>query len=654
MAIITYEQNIGTPNGGFKLKVEVTYEEITTENATYIRKVVGYVKRNNSSYYPYSTTSDCTFKIYGVKQDGTSEQLYSDVSHPNYNLGSDGYKTVLNKTLTNWKVQHLDDGSKKIGVYFAFDGKLSNYYPNGNILEQYTLPTIARANQIEVSAVDIDSNCSITIKQTSTKYKTTIQWKRKGQADTEYTSIVEKTDKTTVDWTVPTTVAQYDTTSQTIELDFLATTYLNDEVIGTYKSTQEMYATKTPILTVTAKDVNTITTAVTGNNAIVIKGLSNVLITANVATYNYATLKEAYVNSEVMDIAGNVASKTLNAVAVNEFKVVAGDSRGTGNVKSAILTMSPYTQLTLNVDVARNLPTDEKVNISCRGSYYEGGIGKTANGLSLEYRYKTQNGEFGNWISISNITKEGSGTINYAANVQVTNIDYKKTYVFEVRAQDALYNATNNNAKIVSDIKVLQGIPIVDWGEKDISINVVTNDFDMKSPYLSDNADNYKYSGLHMFGPNATGLPYSGYWAVFSIGKGDDCVQIAVAVLDTNARYIREVSGAWQVLGTNIVDNEKYEAHKSLNGTNVAGLRKNLGKLPNNTYATYSTGLSAAHKIADYDLYAIKGNQTLKLPFLALNLNNKIAGYLDDANTVSVATNWDASSYDLWIDIKFA
>ena len=278
---------------------------------------------------------------------------------------------------------------------------------------------------------------------------------------------------------------------------------------------------------------------------------------------------------------------------------------------------------------------------------------------------------FGKVTAISNTFQAIAG-IKFSNSVMLQNniestvmCDNKYKWDFHVTLQDKIgskhYYATIDIGKPITFWDIIKrsfsigGFPTM---ENSFELFGVANDFNIKSPYLSSNADDYKYSGLHMFGPNATGLPYSGHWVMFSIGRGDDCVQIAVNVLDANIRYIRSNTGSgfgeWKVLGTNIIDDEKYEAHMSLNGINVGGLRKNLGKLPNNTYATYSTGLTTNYKILDYDLYAVKENQTLKLPFVALNLNDKIAGYLDNANVVNVVTNWNASEYDLWIDIKFA
>ena len=92
METISFNGNIATPANGFNLAVDVRYEQDIATNKTKIIAVQGYVKRNNSTYHPYNSTSSAVFTVKNT--DGS--QLYSTTKNPKYDLGSNGYKSVLN------------------------------------------------------------------------------------------------------------------------------------------------------------------------------------------------------------------------------------------------------------------------------------------------------------------------------------------------------------------------------------------------------------------------------------------------------------------------------------------------------------------------------------------------------------------------------
>lgn len=229
MGTITYNQNISTPNNGFNIKIDLTYEQDEVNNKTKITKAVGYVKRLNSSYYPYNTTSNCVLKIYGVKEDGSSEELYASTTHPTYNLGSDGYKTVLNIT-PNLEIEHLADGSKKIGVYFMFDGCLNSYYPYGSLLEQYELPTIPRASTPTLSDASVDMGSSITIatNRASDSFTHTLTYSFGNASGTIASNVGESTT-----WTPPIDLASQIPSATSGTCTITCQTYSGSTLIGT-------------------------------------------------------------------------------------------------------------------------------------------------------------------------------------------------------------------------------------------------------------------------------------------------------------------------------------------------------------------------------------------------------------------------------------
>lgn len=103
----------------------------------------------------------------------------------------------------------------------------------------------------------------------------------------------------------------------------------------------------------------------------------------------------------------------------------------------------------------------------------------------------------------------------------------------------------------------------------------------------------------------------------------------------------------------NIIPSLEIITNETYNDKPIYRLRKIVGNCPNNTKLAYNTGLKEEYPIVDYKLFATRNNQVLNIPFVALNLSDMIAGYLDNANLISCASNWDASSFYLWIDILY-
>lgn len=149
----SFNGDIGTPSGAFNLKVEYSYTQSISGNYTDIT-ATGYVKRNRSSVSPFNSSSSSTLTV-----DGESAS-YSG----SYDLRSDGYKSIVSKSK---RVYHNADGTKSISISFSFNGKLSNYYPNGSISQTITLPTIPRyANITNFTVSKID--------ETSVRYGWTV------------------------------------------------------------------------------------------------------------------------------------------------------------------------------------------------------------------------------------------------------------------------------------------------------------------------------------------------------------------------------------------------------------------------------------------------------------------------------------------------
>lgn len=225
MATITHSGNIPTPSNGFNLKVDVTYTQDIATNKTTITAVKGYVKRNDSSYYPYNSTSSAVFTI----KETSGTQLYSVTKAPSYNLGSGGYKEVLSVT-PNKAISHNADGTKSIVITFSFDGKLSSYYPKGSISKTVTLPTIPRASTptLSASSVAMGSSLTITTNRASTSFTHTLTYSFGSASGTIASSVGDSTT-----WTPPIDLANQIPNATSGTCTITCKTYNGSTLIGT-------------------------------------------------------------------------------------------------------------------------------------------------------------------------------------------------------------------------------------------------------------------------------------------------------------------------------------------------------------------------------------------------------------------------------------
>ena len=113
--------------------------------------------------------------------------------------------------------------------------------------------------------------------------------------------------------------------------------------------------------------------------------------------------------------------------------------------------------------------------MSVSGALYRGSFGAASNTLTLDYRYKTTDGNYGSWKTVpsSNIVM-GSSKYTVSNLSLGEDFDYKTSYVFQVRARDgATVSGTSYTLSTVTKtIEVQKGIPIFDWGEDDFNVNV--------------------------------------------------------------------------------------------------------------------------------------------------------------------------------------
>lgn len=458
METISFNGDIGTPSKGFNLKVDVTYTQNIATNKTTITSVQGYVKRNNSTYYPYNSTSSAVFSI----KETSGSQLYSITKNPKYDLGSNGYKSVLNIS-PNAEIEHESDGKKSIVISFSFNGKLSSYYPNGSISKTVELPTIPRTSSVTCADGNIGSATTININRASSSFTHTLTYSFQGLTGT----IATKTTNTSIGWTIPTSFYSKIPNANSGKGTITCNTYSGDTLIGTSTCTFNAFVVNSsPTITGTVEDTNTNSITATGDKNKLIKYISNAKVVITATPKNSATI------SSVKVVNGSqtktTSTSTINSVDSGTFSLSCVDSRGLSASATITKTLVEYIKPVITgVILNRPSTTSNTINASVQGLCFNGSFGTKTNTFELKWRYKKSTET--TWSSYTVVTATRTGN-NFTFSGELgINFSYTEAFNFEFVLSD--YFMSNTYSATVT-----RGLPIIDIGKDDINVNGALNE----------------------------------------------------------------------------------------------------------------------------------------------------------------------------------
>lgn len=496
METISFNGNIATPTNGFNLAVDVRYEQDIAINQTKIIAVQGYVKRNNSTYHPYNSTSNCVFTVKGINSDGSQTQIYTTTKHPSYNINSNSYKQVLDLSQNTEgfpiTISHLDNGKKSIVITFSFNGKLDNYYPNGTISKTVELPTIARKSSVTCADGNIGSATTININRASSTFTHTLEYNFLGLTGT----IATKTSSTSIGWTIPTSFYAKIPNANSGKGTITCSTYSGNTLIGTSTCTFNAFVVNSnPTISGTVEDTNTSAITATGDKNKLIRYISNAKVVITATAKNSATI------SSVKVVNGSqtktTSTSTINSVDSDTFNLSCTDSRGLTATKTITKEFIEYIKpVVVSALLSRPTTTSNTINASVQGLCFNGNFGVKTNSFELKWRYKkSTETTWGNYTTVT-ATRSGNN-FNFSGELG-TDFSYTESYNFEFVISDTFISNTHNTT-------VTRGLPIIDIGENDVNINGDILCRGQKIPLV------YKYTAdLSSLDPN-TYYPVVGY-----------------------------------------------------------------------------------------------------------------------------------------------
>lgn len=391
---------------------------------------------------------------YYISVNGGTEKAYS----VSYTLPLRKTATVLDTTVT---VPHNGDGTGSVSVRTWMDTRIS-----AGVVEldkSLTLPQIPRESTIGATDAYIGSNTAITVSRKNSAYTHSIALKFGTEAfylkaDGGTSADEVKFSQESVSFPIPTRFYDRIPTSKSGVCTLTLKTYSGSTAVGSAKtctfSVMAKEADCRPTVSGTVTDGNSITAALTGDTAKLIRYASTAVcgITAN-AGYG-TSLKEKTVNGTAV-----TDSIAFSEVTADSFVFSATDGRGYVTSQTVKPTVIPYVPLTCTVTAGRTDPTSGHAVLTVEGQYYDGSFGAKSNTLTVSYQIGG-----GDRVSLTPTVSGGK----YSARVQLADLDYTKEYTITVTAKDEIRTLSPTAA-------VGKGIPVFDWGETDFRFHVPVN-----------------------------------------------------------------------------------------------------------------------------------------------------------------------------------
>ncbi|MBO5062909.1 MAG: hypothetical protein J6C08_00140 [Campylobacter sp.] len=222
----------------------------------------------------------------------------------------------------------------------------------------------------------------------------------------------------------------------------------------------------TPTFTSSVEDTRGTSTALTGStvdNVSMIKGFNYMACSMEATAYKGASITRYKITNGANAV--EAAAAYFDNSESNTFKFEVWDSRGNYNSYTTTIPMIDYIPLTTNVDGKIVLSTSDStkatVSFTAQGNCFKGNFGAVDNSLAIDYTVADTEGN----VAANDVVEIALNGNTYSIDIDIEDLDYRKSYVVYVKATDAIKSMQANS-------KTLKAIPIFDWGENDFNFNV--------------------------------------------------------------------------------------------------------------------------------------------------------------------------------------
>lgn len=222
-----------------------------------------------------------------------------------------------------------------------------------------------------------------------------------------------------------------------------------------------------PTLNPTVKDIKLETLALTGDENTFVRYESMAEYAINATASKNATIVSQSVQCGSKTIS-NLPQGVIDDVESGTFIFNVIDSRNMGASSSVFKNLIEYVKPTCyqKVEIQISGETGAQIKVTVSGNYFNGSFGAVNNTLKLEVRYTNDDGDMGEWTTLTG-TPVFNGT-TYELEATFTGFNYGKAYVFQCRATDKLNFVESSQYTI-------RMMPVFDWSENDFNFNVPIN-----------------------------------------------------------------------------------------------------------------------------------------------------------------------------------
>lgn len=439
----------GNTNYTSIITVNETSTDVTTNKSTLSYKIEMQSKNN---YNFASIGSTIVLKINGTA-------VYNQ-----YAQRSCGTNTTVTFASGTTTVEHNSDGTKSVSIEYSYtQSSTASYTPkNGSVTGTMTLTTIPRKTWPNVSPGYVEGNGRVWFEPASASFKHSI--KITCGTNVKYvnsngglqTSEVKLTGK---DYSFQIPKDYYNeftgkSTTATAELN----TYSNDTLIGSVSQSFTIYTLEDkclPYVTGTLKDVNSTTTALTGDTNKLVKAYSTgratiTSIRASSANDSKATITELKIGGT--SVSTSTTTKDFGKISSKTVDVYVKNSRGYSKTFTLSATsLINYIPLTINADFKRTTQTGSEVKLTYKGNYFNQSFGSVSNTLTLSWAYKKKTSS--SYTSGGTLTPTINGN-TYSGNINCgSNFLYTEAYDFIIYYADKLVNTNYKD-------EITKGVPL--------------------------------------------------------------------------------------------------------------------------------------------------------------------------------------------------
>lgn len=379
------------------------------------------------------------------------------------------------------KIEHNPDGSKSFSASVKAAIYEASYNKSGS--GSWTLNSIPRAATITAAPnFNDEENPTITysnlLGDSIERLSACISFTG-AQADIPYRDIDKNGSTYTFELTEDerNTLRAAVTSGYSVKVYFYVRTVMDGEFYYNKVAKTFTIINGEPTIAPTVAEGNSKIAALTGSTAAYVANASIINYEVNPTVRKGATIKS--ISVQFGNYKGTTATGAIENVATSgDITFTLTDSRNnkaTAKIPANVLAYSkPVSQILENT--LTTTATEIYFDTRCYWSdiWFDGTSNGSGGGVyntaTLNYRYKLQDGEYGEWIAVESSEFEEEAEALYSYQIYINELDSASTYVIQTALTDQLTDLNTIGLEVAEF--VVKMTPVFDWGKEDFAVNV--------------------------------------------------------------------------------------------------------------------------------------------------------------------------------------